>query len=352
MKAIFLWALMLGVYCSSAYAEPPSNVIVILADDLGIVDINGYAQRFTGAEPEEMYYETPNLDRMMREGMSFSQAYACQLCSPTRASLLTGKYAARMGFTTAVGGNVKTFYNQGLSPPEGYVAQDAIQWKDRINIQQALLNGTTRDALAAGHPLDQGQDEVTIAEAMPNHDSVFIGKWHIGGHGSAGWQPKDQGFHEIAYYDEGSSPYFNWRKHWDRRALGNSKMDQDFLTKGKSGIDHRQSYLTDQLTEHAVDFLRKRKSDDSASARPFFMYLCHFAVHTPFQAKPKDVDYFENKKTRRWNQHDHATYAAMLRALDDSVGKILVTLEESGLDDNTLVVFISDNGGVTYSGHQ
>ena len=99
----------------------------------------------------------------------------------------------------------------------GYVGQDALQWSDKIDIQQALLNGTTRDALASGHPFDQGQDETTLAEALSEHHSAFIGKWHLGGHGSQGWQPKNQGFQEISYFDEGGSPYFNWRGVWDRR---------------------------------------------------------------------------------------------------------------------------------------
>ena len=122
-------------------------MIVILADDLGIVDMNAYASEFTGENASQMYYETPNLDRLTKEGLAFSQAYACHLCSPARASLLTGKYAARTGFTTAVGGNVRTFYNQAIEPPQGYVAQDALVWKDKIDIQQALVNGTTRDGL-------------------------------------------------------------------------------------------------------------------------------------------------------------------------------------------------------------
>lgn len=335
----------------------PPNVIVILADDLGIVDVNAYAKRYTGDDVSKMYYETPNIDRLIDEGLSFSQAYACHLCSPSRASLLTGKYAARTGFTTAVGGKVRTFYNQAVQPPSGYLAQDAIEWRDKISIQQALLNGTTRDALASGHPLDRGEDQVTLAEAMPNHDAAFLGKWHIGGHGSDGWQPKDQGFNELAYYDEGSSPYFNWRRVWDRKNLGASKMPQKELTKGRSAPkpnqegdhDRAEGYLTDDLTSQAVDFIRQRGSSDGADQKPFFLYFCHFAVHTPFQAKAEDIEYFERKETRGWNKHGNAIYASMVRGLDDSVGRILDALDETGLDDDTLVVFTSDNGGVTYT---
>lgn len=344
----------LSLFAVGTFAAAPAqparpNVIFILADDLGIVDVNAYAARFTGAAPAQMYYETPNLDRLTREGTAFAQAYACQLCSPTRASLLTGKYGSRIGFTTAVGGNVRTFYNQGLTPPPGYLAQDAVLWADKIDIAQALLNGTTLDALPSGHPLDQGRNELTIAEAMISHRSAFLGKWHLGGHGSLGWQPRDQGFEELSYFDEGGSPYFKWRELWDRRKLAFPKMPQPELRQGKAGPNRGQDYVTDELTEHAVTFLRERAADKSPAAKPFFLYLCHFAVHTPFQGRPEDVTYFEQKATRGWNGHTNAIYAAMLKRLDLSVGRILDTLASSGLDENTLVVFMSDNGGVTYT---
>lgn len=325
------------------------NVMVILADDLGIVDVNAYATRFTKTKPANMYYETPNLDRLTREGLAFSQSYACHLCSPARASLLTGKYAARTGFTTAVGGNVRTFYNQAIMPPPGYVAQDALVWQDKIPIEQALLNGTTRDALASGHPSDNGQDETTLAEAMTDHDAAFIGKWHLGGHGSQGWQPADQGFEEISYFDEGGSPYFNWRAAWDSGKKMFPTTPQPKLLRGKSGGNLGQEYLTDELTEHAVDYLQRRAESLASGGKPFFLHFCHFAVHTPFHGRANDVAYFERKPTRGWNGHDNPVYAAMLKRLDVSVGRILDTLEATGLDENTLVIFMSDNGGVTYT---
>lgn len=343
--------LALGEDVVAANTKPDSkpNVIVILADDLGIVDVNAYAEKFTGAKSDQMYYETPNLDRLAREGLAFSQAYACHLCSPARASFLTGKYAARTGLTTAVGGTVQTFYNQAIAPPAGYVAQDALVWQDKIPIQQALVNGTTRDALATGHPLDDGQDETTLAEAMPDHDAAFIGKWHVGGHGSAGWQPADSGFEEISYLDEGSSPYFHWRELWDSPRLLFSTTPQPRLLRGKSGGNLGHEYLTDELTEHAVQFLRRKADAKAADARPFLLHFCHFAVHTPFQGRTDDVQHFEQKPTRGWNGHDNAVYAAMLKRLDVSVGRILDTLAETGLDDNTMIIFVSDNGGVMYS---
>ncbi len=326
------------------------NVVFILADDLGIVDINAYAARYTGAKPAQMFYETPHLDRLITQGTAFSQAYACQLCAPTRASLLTGKNAAPVGVTTAVGGTVRTYYNQGLTPPPGYLAQDALEWSDKeINIPQALLNGTTLDALPAGQPQDQGRDEVTIAEALTDHHSAFIGKWHLGGHGSRGWQPKDQGFEELSYFDEGGSPYFNWRQRWDARKLVHPNMPQPELLQGRTGGNLGQEYLTDELTEHAVRFLKQRANVSVANPKPFFLYFCHFAVHTPFQARSNDIVHFERKATRGWNGHSNAVYAAMLKGLDDSVGRLLQTLADTGLETNTIVVFMSDNGGVTYT---
>lgn len=349
-KWFFLLGFMLGMNCEFTIVDADQpNVIIILADDLGIVDTNAYAARFTGAAKNEMFYETPNIDRFVKEGLAFSQAYACHLCSPARASLLTGKYAARTGFTTAVGGNVRTFYNQAIDPPAGYLAQDALVWQDKIEIQQALVNGTTRDGLASGHPLDNGEDEITLAEAMPNHRSVFIGKWHLGGHGSEGWQPSDQGFEELSYLDEGGSPYFNWRAIWDSKKLIFPTTPQEKLRRGKSGKNFHQEYLTDELTEHAVDFLRSQAESNQNNGKPFFLHFSHFAVHTPFQGRANDVAHFQQKSTRGWNGHDNPTYAAMLKRLDISVGRILDTLESTGFDENTLVIFISDNGGVTYT---
>lgn len=332
-------------------SQSKPNVVLILADDLGIMDIGAYAERFTGTPKDQMFYRTPNLDRLAKQSVAFSQAYVCNLCSPTRASLLTGKYASRTGFTTAVGGSVRTFYNQAIDPPPGYVAQDAVRWVDSIGIQQPLLNGTTRDALASGHPLDNGQDETTLAEAMVDHDAAFIGKWHLGGHGSAGWQPSDNGFQEISYFDEGSSVYFNWRNAWDSKRLLHPTTPQKELRRGKTGGDLGNDYLTDELTQHAVDYLNRQAASDSSGEdhKPFFLYLCHFAVHTPFQGRPEDVEEFKNSPTLGWNGHHNAVYAAMLERLDSSVGKILDTIDQTGLREDTLVVFISDNGGVMYT---
>jgi len=322
------------------------NIVFILADDFGICDATAYAARFTGASPAQMYYETPHLDRLISEGTAFSQAYACQLCSPTRASLMTGRNAARLGVTTATPGSVKSYYNQGRTPPGHYLPQDAIYWGDNIKEEQALLNGSTLLALPAGQPGDRGRDEITLAEALKDYHSAFIGKWHLGGHGSEGWQPKNQGFEELSYFDAGGSVYFDWRQEWNRRKKIFPAMAQDQLWMGKMGHDFGKTYLTDELTEHAVQFLEQRATGEQKQL--FFLYFCHFSVHTPIQARPEDIAYFKDKPTRGWNGHDDPVYAGMVRALDDSVGCLMETLKQTGLEDDTLVVLMSDNGGVMY----
>jgi arylsulfatase A-like enzyme len=328
--------------------HPPAqpNIVFILADDLGIVDVNAYAARFTGAKPPEMFYETPHLDRLVRGGLAFSQAYASQLCSPTRASLLTGRNAARLGFTTATPHTARSWHSRDLKPPPGYLAQDAVYWGDPLTTPQALLNGSTLLALPSGQSDDQGRDELTFAEALPEYRSVFLGKWHVGGHGARGYQPQDQGFEPISWFDAGGSPYFNWRALWNRTAKHYPEMPQAELAWGRAGETAGQEYLTDELTAQAVRFLRSHHAGQNQ--QPFLLYLCHFAVHTPIQAKPNDVAHFEGKASRGWNNHQDPIYAAMIKSLDDSVGRILAALEELQLIRNTLVVFMSDNGGISW----
>ncbi len=332
-----------------AKAPPPPNIIFILADDLGYVDTNRYAEHLTGVPAEKQYYETPNLDRLGLEGTAFSQGYACHLCAPSRAGLITGRNAAKIGFMTATAGTVRTYYNQGRTPPPGYMAADAIYWGEgeKFDRPQALLNGSTLDAVPSGQPLDQGRDEISFAEALAGYRTGIIGKWHLGNHGAKGWQPHDQGFEELAYFDEGGSPYFDWRKLWDRKKKVFATMPQAELAVGKTDPATEKAYLTEALTDTAVNFIREQAA--AKDGRPFCLYFCEFAVHTPFQAKPEDIAYFEKKATKGWNGHNNATYAAMLKGLDDSVGRLLQVLKETGLDNNTVVVFMSDNGGVTYT---
>lgn len=319
------------------------NIIFILADDFGIMDAQAYAKHFTQTDTSKLYYETPNIDKLVQEGVSFSQAYANPLCSPTRASILTGIYASKLGFMTAMPLR-PTYYNQNLPVPKGYYAHDVLEHKDDIKIEQAWINATSNSAVSTGTAVDDGRDVVSIAEALKDYHSAFIGKWHIGGFGAEGYQPKDQGFESLAYFDGGGSVYFNWRKAWDNKSKKHfPEMPQAEWEIGDSGSNTGEEYLTDDLTQQALTFLDKRAK---IKEEPFFLYFSHFAVHSPYQAIEEDVNYFKQKETKGWNNHKDPLYAAMIKSMDRSIGAILKKLKETELEENTLVIFMSDNGGI------
>ncbi|VGO11477.1 Arylsulfatase [Pontiella desulfatans] len=319
----------------SATKPPRPNIIFVLADDLGYMDLVSYAARVKGVDREGCYYETPNLDRLADQAVVFTQAYACPLCSPTRSSLITGKYAASQGFMTATPGGYKTYYNQGMETPDGFYDQDGLENKtDRS--QWPLTQGISNIALPSG--------ETTIAEALAGYNSAFIGKWHLGGHGSEGFSPSDQGFEALAWFDSGGSEYFNWRDRWNGKKKEHPNMAQAELQQGNAGGETGEDYLTDDLTVQACRYIERQAKSD----KPFFLYFCQFAVHTPFGAKPEDIKHFAQKKTRGWNGHANPTYAAMLKSMDDSIGALIQTLEKTGQADNTVIVFMSDNGGIVH----
>ncbi len=342
LTSLVMLSLLFGILSCHEDQHSEPNVIFILADDFGYMDMQAYAQHTTGVDRKDMFYETPNLDKLVSEGIAFTRAYANQLCSPTRASILTGKHAGRLGFTTATPLR-DTYYNQNKKWSDEQYPHDVIYHSDAIDIEQAWRNGSSNTALPSGTEVDDGWDEVTIAEALSGYHSAFIGKWHIGGHGAEGYQPGDQGFHPIAWFDAGGSPYFNWRKTWDQRSKDRfPDIPQKVWRIGNSGSKSDETYLTDDLTQQALSFLDKRAG---VKDQPFFLYFCHFAVHSPWHAKREDSIYFSNKATLGWNGHRDPRYAGMVRGLDQSVGDIMSKLKQTGLDDNTLVIFMSDNGG-------
>ena len=319
------------------------NIVIILADDLGIMDIAAYGRFFR--QTAETYYETPHLDRLVRSGLSFSQAYAQQLCSPSRASLLTGRFSASLGVTTATP-LTPTYYSSGKTAPQGYHPLDAVRHADRIAHSRPWTNGTTLTAIPHGGPLDGEQAVPALPRVLEGYVSGFIGKWHLGGHGTAGYQPADVGFSTPAYYDAGGSPYFNWRRLWSRTELPYPSMPQVNWEIGDPGPETGQDELTADLTVQAVRFLEQRATQPD---KPFLLYFNHFAVHGPWQAHPERIEYFRAKAARGWNGHHSAVYAAMVAQLDDSVGHVLDALERLGLNNSTLVVFTSDNGGVEHA---
>lgn len=322
---------------SESRGRTPTNVVFILADDFGIMDAQGYATHFTGVDPDSMYYETPNLDRLMREGTSFSQAYATQLCSPTRAGILSGMFAPRVGFMTAMPLR-ETYYNQGLPVPAGYSPHDVLDHHDDITIERVWDNATSNSALAP--------DLVTLAEAMPDHAAAFVGKWHVGGFGAAGVQPADEGFEPLAYFDGGGSAYYNWRPGWDQKSKARfPNMPQPEWAIGEAGPATGEAYLTDDLTARALAYLDRRAATPD---EPFLLYVSHFAVHSPYQGKEEEVARYTAKPSRGWNGHEDPIYASMVEGLDRSVGQLLDRLEANGQLERTLLVFMSDNGGIDH----
>lgn len=263
-----------------------SNVVLIVIDDLGWADLGCYGSK---------YYRTPNLDRLAAEGMRFTQAYAaCPVCSPTRTALMTGKYPARVHLTDYIPGfdRVKT---RRLAGPDF--------------LQQLPL------------------EEVTIAERLreAGYATAAIGKWHLGGEG---YGPDKQGFGTAI----GGVAAGSVRSHFAPYPTRDSA--------GLPGIEHAHEgeYLADRLTAEAEKFMTANRE------RPFFLYLPHYAVHTPIQGKPQLVASYENRPPHGLQRNP--IYAAMIENMDESVGRILKKLDELKLADNTLVLFTSDNGGL------
>jgi arylsulfatase A len=268
----------------------PTNVVFILADDLGWRDLGCYGSGF---------YETPNLDRLARESVRFTNAYAaCPVCSPTRASILTGKYPARLHITDWIPGRAQFATARLLTPRPP-------QFRHELALEETIIPQVLK-------PL--------------GYASASIGKWHLGG---PGFYPDRHGFDLNVGGTERGSPasYFG---PWDLPNL-----------KGGSP----QDYLTDRLTDEAEKFLEANRK------RPFFLYLPEFAVHIPKQGKAEVVAHFREKADAKNPQHD-AVYASMIAGLDDSVGRILKRLDGLGIADRTAVIFMSDNGGVEYQGKQ
>jgi arylsulfatase A len=286
--------LLCGTTEAAAASEPKTNVVLILIDDLGWNDVGCYGSK---------YYRTPNIDRLASDGMRFTDGYAaCNVCSPSRAAILTGKYPARLLLT------------QWL--PSG-------RWNAKKN---RLREGRYLSNL----PLE----EVTIAEAMreSGYRTGFMGKWHLGT--ETYYYPEHQGFDiNIAGRDYGApgSYFYPFTGKWKIPTTGQTLHKKTPLA-GNEG-----DYLVDRLAEEAENFIR-----DSAD-KPFFLMLSHYAVHAPLQGK--------RNKTARYEEiaaHDRQgkpAYAAMVESVDDSVGRVMRTLRELKLDERTLVIFTSDNGG-------
>lgn len=315
---------------SETAAERPPNIIFILVDDLGINDLSTFGGGVAGGR-----VPTPNIDKLAADGALFTQAYAGNgTCAPSRAMLMTGRYPTRTGFEftptpPGMGKIVSMFANdmdRGALPPVDYNRDGA---ESAVSFQEMGLPG----------------EEVTIAEVLKDegYHTVHIGKWHLGR--SAESNPNAQGFDESLLMASGLFlPE-------DDPDVVNAKLDFDpidtflwarmqFAASFNSGDWFEPAgYLTDYWTAESLKVIEANRN------RPFFLYLAHWGVHTPLQATTADYEAVGDIEPHRLR-----VYAAMLHALDRSVGEITAKLEEEGLADNTIIVFSSDNGGAGYIG--
>ena len=297
MKASILTSFFVLFLLLDALAQKP-NVIFILADDLGWKDLG-----CSGSS----YYETPSIDKLASQGVMFTAAYSAHpVCGPSRAAIMTGKFCIRTG-NVAVTGN---------------------------------LSGK----------------EITMAEAFKQngYTTYFTGKWHLGM--TDGRDPGSQGFDYVVGVNNAGQPgsYFYPYKDIGQDWLGSKRRiipDRD--VQGLEG-GHPGEFLTDRLTDEAIKFMEQHQSE------PFFLYFSHYAVHTPLQGKEEYIKHYEPKGNELFTRdvlmkvddraysrirQSNPVYAANLQSLDESVGRVLETLKRLGLEENTIVVFTSDNGG-------
>ncbi|WP_020597375.1 sulfatase [Spirosoma panaciterrae] len=296
------WATTLSVFGQQS-TKP--NIVFILADDLGWKDLSCYGNPF---------HETPNLDKLAQNGVRFTQAYAaCPVCSPTRASILTGKYPARLRLTNYIAGN-RVDKASPVIPPK---------WEAQLD-----------------------EKETTLAELLKDkgYTTGMIGKWHLQSKEAGKLQtqgPWAQGFDYSRMIGKNGLDYYNYS------VLKDSPQQTDYEDKGTT-------YLTDKLTDYGVEFIRQnaqnRMSDGQASDRrvsnhPFFLYLAYSAPHIMLIPRADKLSKYMQKYEKFGGKYN-PNYGAMLESLDDGVGRIMQTLKEQGLLENTLVIFTSDNGGL------
>jgi uncharacterized sulfatase len=308
--------------------QRPPNIIFILADDLGINDISTF-----GGGVADGAVRTPNIDRLAASGAIFTQAYSgTATCAPSRAMLMTGRYPTRTGFE--------------FTPMPDGMARIVSMFANATDTVLPPVIWDREASRTAPRFAEQGlpPEEITIAEVLRDrgYHTVHIGKWHLG---NGRFGPNAQGFDESLNMASG---LFLPEDHPD---VVNAKLEFDPIDKFLwARMQYAASfndgpwfepggYLTDWWTDEALNVI------DSNLDRPFFLYLAHWAVHTPLQATREDYEAVGNIEPHRLR-----VYAAMVRSLDRSVGRVLDKLEAEGLADNTIIVFSSDNGGAGYLG--
>ncbi|MBI1255513.1 MAG: sulfatase-like hydrolase/transferase [Hyphomonas sp.] len=311
----------------TAPSDRPPNIIFILVDDLGINDLTTFGGGLAGGR-----VPTPNIDALAARGANFRTAYSgTGTCAPSRAMLLTGRYPTRTGFEFTPTPN-------GMGRIVTMIANDDTRGRPKVGYDRKAA-ATLPDFEDQGLP----GSEVTIAEMLKEkgYHTVHIGKWHLGNSGD--FHPNAQGFDE--------SLIMTGLLHLpaDDPEVVNAKVDSDpidkflwargdFSTSYNGGPNFAPGgYLANYWTEESLKVIEANKN------QPFFLYLAHWGVHTPLQATKEDYE-----AVGEVGSHKLRVYAAMLRALDRSVGQIVAKLEDEGLAENTIIVFSSDNGGPGY----
>lgn len=307
--------------------ERPPNIIVIVADDLGYNDISLHGGVAGGR------VQTPNIDALALEGVQVEAGYAANAtCSPSRAAIMTGRYGARFGF-------------EFTSAPVEFTRY--LSHSDRSALRQPIFH---EERVAQVPPLEElgmPASEITIAEHLrtAGYRTLHIGKWHLGD--TDEMRPEAQGFDESLGFMEGAAMFLPRR---DPNVV-NAYLEFDpidrflwanlpYAVRYNGGQRFRpRGYLTDYFTEQAVAAINANRN------RPFFLYLSYNAPHTPLQAARADYDALADIE-----DHTERVYGAMILALDRGVGRVMQALRDNGLDDNTLVIFTSDNGGAWYLG--
>lgn len=321
--------------------QRPPNVILIMADDLGINDIS-----LTGTGAGGV--KTPNIDAIGQQGVTFTNGYAGNAtCAPSRAALMTGRYATRFGYEfTPTDPNIPKWFPIKQFRVDHMFARN-IAHGDGEGEHQPIFDEAAADRAALPGGKGMPASEITIAEQLQTrgYHTIHLGKWHLGE--AAGMRPEQQGFDESLGFMIGGMKFLPE----NAPNVVNSKQDFDPIDKylwanlpfavqfngGPRFAPDR--YMTDYLTEGALAGIRANRN------RPFFIYLAYNAPHTPLQALQSDYDALPQIKDHRLR-----VYAAMIRAVDRGVGKVMAELKAQGLDDNTIVIFSSDNGGGNYIG--
>lgn len=294
-----------------AHAASKPNIVLFLVDDMGWMDTSAYGSQ---------YYETPNMDRLKKQTMLFTDAYAVPLCSPSRASILTGQYSARHGITSASG--------HRPSAPEG-----KSRYAPRGAPNKQFIYADSKTFLDLDYP--------TLGEVLleAGYRTGHFGKWHLGL--TAAHRPDQHGF-ETTWQcapDPGPPSYFSpYGVFPDGNPTGNHKVGN--ITDGPIG-----EYITDRLTDEALQFMTDHRDE------PFFLNLWQYGVHGPWGHKEQYTAAFAKKTDPRGVQ-SNAIMASMLKSVDDSLGRVMDKLDELNLTQNTLFIFFSDNGGNTHSNVQ